>query len=1500
MSFTESDSKTVIGIDDELKSYDDETVRELQPPRTEHSRLVAKLQLPRAQRKQKKSMFDKLLKSTQALYDHLGQDTWILDRRLETLDKAITSDEAVFFLASVVPKSSETKQLYRMLDEYLDRPEGFRTKEPEVDETIEMIELGVWHILDIPSVAEPLLGMLGRSYETRFRQRGELSDINKSIDSYARGIALTTATQAGRPILLNNQGNAYLARFKRLGDPTDIDKAIEVFARAASLVSTDLALKSMMQNNLGIAYSTRFRHTSALTDIDEALKHHYRALSFLPDGHASRSDRLESIGLAYSSRFGRLGRITDINSAIANQEQAISLAPNDHARQFIRLCNLGAAYLSRSKHQASTQDIQTAIDRLSEALALAPPGSPEIPTVLSNLGSAYRCRFQSLYEPSDIDKAIEVLSQALPLCSDGGPENSWCHCNLGISYEDRFDSNGELGDLQLAIYHKNQAAQLAPDGNPAKPGYLSNLGISYHTRYRRLGELADLERAIECHKQAVSLTPDGHPDMPKRLNSLGSSYQSRFERLDDVTDIDKALEYIGRAASLIPNEHPDFPTWLANLGTVHLCRFNRLGNDSDLEAAIDQLDKAASLTPNELVKSSTWLDNLGAALIRRFKHLGKLEDVDRAIEYQTRALTLIPEGHTEKPARLNSLGSSYCLRFNHQGKQEDIEKSIEYQTLAVSLTPQGHPAKPVFLNNLSASYRSRFNFSGAVEDIDEAVTRQIDAISLTPDGHPLMPSHLGNLGNSYLRRFHRLNQPEDLKKAISYQEQAVQLIPEGHPDRAQLLNNLGSSYERRFLVLGALADIDKAIDCLNQALSLAPSGSADRPMCLGNLGSAHKSRYRQLKERADIDKAINCLDQAIDLTRDGYTNMASRHFDLGIAYFERFESPFGSIEDSDEAIMNLGLAEIFLPKGHNRRLSIQSNLGNMWFSRYKRSNEGKDLERALRHFQRATAEEMGPPRLKFAAATKWAEVMAPLDTTHSLIAYVQTMELLQEVMWVGAAVGSRYKEARELVASETTTEAATVAIEAEKPDLALEWLDQGRSIVWNQILQLRAPFDELTAVNPDLARQLKDIASQLDQSASFENTDRTKLSVDANSLEQEAQHHRWLAKQWDTLLAEARKLPGMSNYLRFKGPEELVRAAHSSTVVVINVSRKRCDALIIPEGTTSVTHLPLLNFSYEMAQAAHADLLGSLQHAHVRDRGLRRPVFEEVDSEDKFESVLNMLWDHVACPILDHLGFLSKETTGQLPHITWCATGSLAFLPIHAAGYYDDSPSRVFDYVVSSYTPTLATMLVSHQQPSDFRGILAVGQANTAGCTPLPGTVAELQAISTQTGSLRYTQLDGENATREAILSGMESHDWVHMACHGSQNSADPTKSAFHLHDGALDLAAITRKSMSGASLAFLSACQTATGDENLPEEAVHLAAGMIVAGYRAVIATMWSIHDSDAPVIAEKVYGSLLKDGVPDARRAGQALHEAVDYLRNKVGEKEYSRWVPYVHFGV
>jgi len=122
-------------------------------------------------------------------------------------------------------------------------------------------------------------------------------------------------------------------------------------------------------------------------------------------------------------------------------------------------------------------------------------------------------------------------------------------------------------------------------------------------------------------------------------------------------------------------------------------------------------------------------------------------------------------------------------------------------------------------------------------------------------------------------------------------------------------------------------------------------------------------------------------------------------------------------------------------------------------------------------------------------------------------------------------------------------------------------------------------------------------------------------------------------------------------------------------------------------------------------------------------------------------------------------------------------------------------------------------------------------------------------------------------------------------------------ESGFLLHDRILTLSEIVKMSLPKADFAFLSACQTAMGDERIAEESVHLAAGMFLSGCRGVIATTWSIRDDDAPRIAEDVYSRIFKDGKPNRKEAAYALHEAVQRLRKSGAQ--CTSWVPFIHIG-
>ena len=267
----------------------------------------------------------------------------------------------------------------------------------------------------------------------------------------------------------------------------------------------------------------------------------------------------------------------------------------------------------------------------------------------------------------------------------------------------------------------------------------------------------------------------------------------------------------------------------------------------------------------------------------------------------------------------------------------------------------------------------------------------------------------------------------------------------------------------------------------------------------------------------------------------------------------------------------------------------------------------------------------------------------------------------------------------------------------------------------------------------------------------------------------------------------------------------------------------------------------------------------------------------------------------------------------------WFATGPLASLPLHAAGIYgreDTGPGSIIsDFVISSYTPTLSALLDrvnnSRNIKEEYKRILLVSQPETPGLSSLPGTTRETWLASEQLKEdvSCVTCLNGDEATLERVVSEMESHSCIHFACHAVQDS-EPLDSGFYLHDGRLELTEIIKRQFLNADFAFLSACQTSTGEDVLSEEAVHLAAGMLAAGYRGVVATMWSINDRYGPLVAESFYRELRKyqtsnGSKPESissRGAVSALHYATKQLRESLDGSEASllAWVPYVHIGL
>jgi CHAT domain-containing protein len=184
--------------------------------------------------------------------------------------------------------------------------------------------------------------------------------------------------------------------------------------------------------------------------------------------------------------------------------------------------------------------------------------------------------------------------------------------------------------------------------------------------------------------------------------------------------------------------------------------------------------------------------------------------------------------------------------------------------------------------------------------------------------------------------------------------------------------------------------------------------------------------------------------------------------------------------------------------------------------------------------------------------------------------------------------------------------------------------------------------------------------------------------------------------------------------------------------------------------------------------------------------------------------------------------------------------------------------------------------------------------------TSIPNTKQELECIQRHIGHRGHVVLNDREGTKAQVMKAMENSNWAHLACHGVQRQDEPTKSGLILQDGHLTLEEIIKLDLPNAEFSYLSACQTTTGEESLSDEAVHIAGGMLLAGYRGVVATMWSIQDDLAPEVADEFYRHIMEvEGRPDNRRAAEALHIAIQKLRKR-GDVPLTSWIPFVHLGV
>ncbi|KAI9569320.1 hypothetical protein HD554DRAFT_2038263 [Boletus coccyginus] len=973
-------------------------------------------------------------------------------------------------------------------------------------------------------------------------------------------------------------------------------------------------------------------------------------------------------------------------------------------------------------------------------------------------------------------------------------------------------------------------------------------------------------RTSESPAHHVSVFPN-HRVESSLLHSRAKSLVAKFEQGGGRSYIEEAIDLDRDALQLCPPGHPQRSVSLTSLALHLRGRYNQFGATKDLEEAIVLDREALDLHPQGHPDRSISLNGLALDLSTRYEQLGGMDDLDEAIVLAREALDLRSQGHPDRSGFLSNLAYHLSARFQQLGAMEDLDVAIVLDREALNLRSQGHPDRSMSLNNLALDLSTRYQQLGGMEDLDEAIVLDQEALNLRPQGHPdraggwrtstrplvldrealdLRPQghpdrsmSLSNLALDLSTRYQRLEGMEDLDEAIVLDREALVLRPQGHPARSGSLNNLALDLSTRYQHLGGIEDLDEATVLDREALELRPQGHPDRSMSLNNLAVDLFTRYQQLGGMEELNEAVVLDREALGLRPQGHPDRSMSLSNLALRLAARYKQ-LGVVDDLDEAIV-LGREALDLrPQGHPLRSDSLNNLARHICDRFTHLRQLKDEEEVFGLYaQLADVRQIVSPA-DLSAARAWIHMAKKFQHSTILLAHETSLRFLTQHLATLPSLPQHLVLLKNLTSS-LAVDAFSACLHHHAPALAVELLEQGRGVFWSQLTRLRSPLDGLVMSSP-AGKKLADEFTRL-----------ALLIRNALNSPGADQHERLchLNLDMERVVTNVRELPGLSRFLLPSLFSDLRRAASGGPVIIVNASNHSCDALIVLLDRDPV-RIPL-----QITREGVRDLSTELHSLTVRAKRL--------DVTRELAAFLRELWDQIVLPIVDFLQTIHPTRS----RIWWCPTAEFSVLPLHTAGPYRKGQRNLADIYVSSYTPTLTALIRARRHdPSSSaaqrKRFIAIGQANATGESELLSVGAELDNV-------------------------------VHLACHGLPNRKKPFESAFALRDGHFMIQCIIGCDLKNPEFAYLSACHTTVGDEESPDEAIHLASAMQFAGFRSVIGTMWAVDDGETNKITSIFYKYMVDE-------SGRLDHTCAAFALNKTMKSvnvPFDQRILYIHLG-
>ncbi|KIM80690.1 hypothetical protein PILCRDRAFT_9495 [Piloderma croceum F 1598] len=922
------------------------------------------------------------------------------------------------------------------------------------------------------------------------------------------------------------------------------------------------------------------------------------------------------------------------------------------------------------------------------------------------------------------------------------------------------------------------------------------------------------------------------------------------------------------------------------------------------------------------------LVDIAAVYEARFGWSSQMDDLDGAIAFYKLALDSIVASNPRRSNILYSLATALKLRFDRSVLRDDhVAKEYSHRLFNLVLPDGG-----VDPHGTSVRAILEEGQRGGVKDLNEAIRLYQEALELQPDPSLERSNSLHNLAATHKTRFQwdlrfkalapkwdpdsffpctQSAQYGDLDRAAGLFRDALKLRVVPDYNRCTTLADLASVFLTDYSERGGLALLQEALALIREALTLKYAPHPDTLRCLSD---AFYERYEEAPHLMDDVEML--IQNAITLNREALETVSKSHPHRSNALHDLARNLLlrpGVLKEASyytEAILRSQEAVHALPKGHPTRYQYFMEMAQILQDVYRHTQQPSHLNDSMMAYREAAYFESASRVARLKAAIAWIDAFissgnkhgSALDAFETLFSF-RNCRYSNDVDPFSASVLS-------VRSDDMCALGIDYAIRLGRLDKAVEFIEHGRTTIWSALKRPSQPL------RPAYFSYFNLVASS---------TPAPNLFTSASRILDNYYDTRHQTKHFTT--------PGILRWDGFR--EKLQSASARGPVVILVASDLGCCALAIMQSG-GVKHIPLtLTRSHVDSlldlvcgvtaenggnMARMIDCLQELKEcfpfledlilqtpttnpgsSHHRDRG-PRPAVIVADSEVVFRCVLGILWKEVVKPVIQSLALQRSELP---PRLWWCPTGDFITLPIHAAGIYTAGGSEYLsNYVISSYIPSLNSLLMSPPPANHPLKVMVVIQPNSQAYSPLPGAWDELSQVERHVPHeyiVKFGIPDAPTSVKE-VVSHLRDASIVHLACHGIQDD-DINGNFFDIQGERLSVADLAKLSLPNAALAFLSACHTAKDNHGIGDEMMTLAMAMVHAGFRGVIATMWSVNDEDGPRLADAIYGHLFQHNSapcphPDITKAAQALHLAIIKLRDEgLG---FKRWVPFIHVGL